>query len=168
MRKRLLFILIVMIVFNMAGCNKAEKDDNEFTITNEEREVLKKSYEELDENERRKAELETTVEDIIKNRDYGDDVVIEDIAINRDMGRDEEGYYVALVRLKFERKNRRKTANEMMRMYSDDIVATLADKGVEDVSEAAVFWKDEYNNRNLKYAYEFKNGKFYITDVVGE
>ena len=86
MRKRLLFILIVMIVFNMAGCNKAEKDDNEFTITNEEREVLKKSYEELDENERRKAELETTVEDIIKNRDYGDDVVIEDIAINRDMG----------------------------------------------------------------------------------
>ena len=55
MRKRLLFILIVMIVFNMAGCNKAEKDDNEFTITNEEREVLKKSYEELDENERRKA-----------------------------------------------------------------------------------------------------------------
>lgn len=28
------------------------------------------------------------------------------------------------------------------------------------MSEAVVFWKNEYNNRSLKYAYEFKDGNF--------
>ncbi|MEY8304162.1 hypothetical protein [Anaerosalibacter bizertensis] len=221
MRKRLLFILIIVIAFNMVGCKKAEEDDNEFIITDEEREVLKKSYKDLDEKERitlsiieikinkpesmateedkqnferlqqekeeygerlaeinksnndeplevdRKSELETTVKNIIKNGDYNK-VAIEDITINDDMGRDEEGYYIALIRLKFGPKNRINTANEMMRMYSDDIVATLANKGIEDISEAVVFWEDEYNNRSLKYAYEFKDGKFYVMDIMGE
>ncbi len=60
------------------------------------------------------------------------------------------------------------TANQMMKMYSDDLVTTLAKKGIKDISEAAVFWKDSYNNRNLKYAYEYRNGGFYVTDVMGE
>jgi len=56
----------------------------------------------------------------------------------------------------------------MMRMYSDDMVATLANQGVNDVSEAVVFWEDDYNNRTVKYAYEFMNGAFYVADIAGE
>ena len=56
----------------------------------------------------------------------------------------------------------------MTKLYSDDIVATLANKGIRDISEAIIFWEDNYNNRNLKYAYEDKNGGFYVTDVMGE
>ena len=55
-----------------------------------------------------------------------------------------------------------------MKMYSDDLVATLAKKGITDISEAAIFWEDEYNNRNVKYAYEYKDGEFYIEDIAGE
>ena len=55
-----------------------------------------------------------------------------------------------------------------MRMYSDDLVATLAENGVTDISEAVIFWEDEYNNRTVKYAFEYRNGGFYITDIMGE
>ncbi len=120
------------------------------------------SKEELDE----KSEIETTIKNRIKEQYHN--VTIDDIRINDDLGRDEEGYYIVLVDLRFEVKNRRKTANEMMRMYSDDLVAILAKKGIESISEACVFWEDEYNNRNLKYAYKFTDGNFYIMDVVGE
>ena len=65
-------------------------------------------------------------------------------------------------------KNTHETANEMMKMYSDDLVATIAKKGIQDISEVAVFWEDNYNNRNLKHAYEYRNGGFYVTDVMGE
>ena len=54
----------------------------------------------------------------------------------------------------------------MMRMYSDDLVATLANQGIDDISQVAIFWKDEYNDRDLKYAYEYRDGGFYITDIV--
>jgi hypothetical protein len=60
------------------------------------------------------------------------------------------------------------TANQMMKMYSDDLVATIAKKGIQDISEAALFWEENYNNRNLKYVYEYRNGGFYVTDVMGE
>lgn len=115
----------------------------------------------------RKSEIEKAIKDRI-NEGYYHSVSIEEITINDDMGKDEEGYYIALIKLYFEIKNRRKTANEMMRMYSDDLVATLANKGIEDISEVVVFWKDEYNDRSLKYVYEYKDGGFYIADIMGE
>ncbi len=55
-----------------------------------------------------------------------------------------------------------------MKMYSNDLMASLAKKGITDISEAAIFWEDKYNNRNVKYSYEYKDGNFYITDIAGE
>lgn len=123
--------------------------------------------EEAKKPENRKRAIESAIKGRVNEGDYRG-VSVDKITINEDMGKNEKGYYIVLVNLNFEVPNREKTANEMMRMYSDDLVASLAKKGIADVSEAAVFWKDKYNNRNLKYAYEYRNGGFYITDIMGE
>lgn len=115
----------------------------------------------------RKSEIETLIKDRINDGDYGD-AKLEKITINENLGTDKPDAYIALVYLDFNRANKRQTGNEVMRMFSDDLVATLAKQGVTDVSEAAIFWKDDYNNRNVKYAYEYRNGGFYITDIMGE
>jgi len=47
-------------------------------------------------------------------------------------------------------------------------IQTRKQEVFEQKSEAAVFWKDDYNKRNVKYAYEYKNGGFYVMDVAGE
>jgi len=113
----------------------------------------------------RKGELEKAIRKRIEEGGYNK-VTIDKITINEDLGNEEEGYYIALVHLTFGVKNREETANEMMRMYSDDLVATLANQGIDDISQVAIFWKDEYNDRDLKYAYEYRDGGFYITDIV--
>ncbi len=115
---------------------------------------------------------EEEIESIIRIRiDEGDYLSAEltEIRINQDMGYEgPDTLFIALIYFDYTISNTRDTANEMMRMYSDDLVATLANKGVQDVSEAAVFWKDDYNNRNLKYAYDYRDGGFYISDIAGE
>jgi hypothetical protein len=44
----------------------------------------------------------------------------------------------------------------------------LANQGFEDITEAAIFWQDDYNNRSVKYAYEYRDGGFFISDIAGE
>lgn len=156
-----------------SGATEEDKENYERLMKEKEEyikelEAVNRSEEvEVDPKTIRKSEIEAAIRNRINEGDYTD-VKLDKITINEDMGKDEEGYYIALVRLNFQVKNRRKTANEMMRMYSDDLVATLAKKGIEDISQAAIFWRDEYNDRDLKYAYEYKNGGFYITDIMGE
>ena len=142
------------------GTELPEKDYDEYMKDTKDTKLGKKLEFE------RKSYIEKSIKDRVQDEYHS--VSIEKITINDDMGKDEEGYYIALIKLVFEAKNRRKTANEMMRMYSDDLVATLASKGIDDISRAVVFWKDGYNNRQLKYSYNFKDGKFYITDIMGE
>jgi hypothetical protein len=116
----------------------------------------------------RKAELERIFKNRLNEGDYYD-TTLREIKINEDLGH--EGpttRYIALVYLNFTINNTRSTANDVMRLYSDDLVATVAAKGVRDISEAAVFWNDSYNNRSLKYAYVFSNNSFYLDDVMGE
>lgn len=125
--------------------------------------------EQLEPEEELTRELE--IKAIVKSRiDDGDylNAKLDRIRVNKDYGSEEQDKYIVLVDLIFDIKNTRQTGNEMMRMYSDDLVATLANQGIDDVSEAAVFWEDDYNNRTVKYAYEFMDGAFYIADIAGE
>ncbi|MCT4507900.1 MAG: hypothetical protein N4A48_03940 [Tepidibacter sp.] len=115
----------------------------------------------------RKSEIETAVRNEFSNGDYLN-VKLSKITINENLGTEASDDYIALIYLKFDVKNTRKTGNNVMRMYSDDLVAKLANQGIADISESAIFWEDEYNERDVKYAYEYKNGGFYIMDIAGE
>jgi len=115
----------------------------------------------------RKSEIEALIKDRINDDDYKN-TKLDRITINENLGTDTPNDYIALVYFEFDIQNTRKTGNEVMRMYSDDLVATLAENGVTDISEAVIFWEDEYNNRTVKYAFEYRNGGFYITDIMGE
>lgn len=77
------------------------------------------------------------------------------LVVNRNLGNEESTTYIALVYLDFNVRNTRNTGNELMRMYSDDIAAFTANQGVADIDQFVVFWKDEYNNRSLKYTYDY-------------
>lgn len=148
-----------------SGIKEAETDLDEI----KEEEPKEKTEEEV-ETERitgRKIELKRNIESRINEGDYTS-AKLDKIAINNNLGDEEGETYIALVYLKFDIKNRRKTANEMMRMYSDDLAATLANKGIKDIAEIAIFWEDEYNDRNVKYAYEYEDGQFFVTDIAGE
>jgi hypothetical protein len=113
----------------------------------------------------RRDRIKEIIEDRIQEGEYLN-TTLDKVTINDDLGNEEEGYYIALVYLEFDIMNSEKTGNEVMKMYSDDLVSTIANKGVEDISEFVVFWEDEHNDRSLKYAYEYKDGGFYIADVV--
>ncbi|WP_313758567.1 hypothetical protein [Tissierella sp.] len=115
--------------------------------------------------ENRKKDIEKAIKNRVEDGDYKN-AKLDKITINEDLGSEEDGLYIALVYFTFDIRNKKETGNELMRMYSDDLVATLADKGIEDISEAAIFWVDDYNNRNLKYAYGYKDGGFYIMDIA--
>lgn len=177
------FLFIVVLCFSLilfAGCGSPENDtphdgnrnnvidsidDSEETVDPvEEHEV--ESEKEIEQVVDRKSKIEKAIRDRIDDGDYLS-AKLTKININDNLGAD-DGTCIALIYFDFDIKNTRNTANEMMRMYSDDLVATLANQGITDISEAAVFWKDDYNNRNVKYAYEYRNGNFYVADIAGE
>ncbi len=56
------------------------------------------------------------------------------------LGTEDDGDYIALVYLVFNTKNTISTGNDVMRMYSDDLVATLAEQ-FSNVAQAAIFGK---------------------------
>lgn len=115
----------------------------------------------------RKSELEKAIRNRINDGDYTY-TKLDRITINENLGTDIPDDYIVLVYFIFDIKNTRNTGNNLMRMYSDDLVATLANKGITDISEAAIFWEDQYNSRSVKYAYEFRNDGFFIMDIAGE
>lgn len=117
--------------------------------------------------EDRKSEIENAIKSRIDDGKYRT-ANLDKIIINENLGQGVEGTYIALVYFKFDIMNTRETGNKVMRMYSDDLAATLANKGIKDVAEIAIFWEDDYNKRNVKYAYEYKNGNFYVMDIAGE
>ncbi len=117
--------------------------------------------------EGRKAEIYDIVLSRIESGDYLN-ATITDIKLNDNLGTDTEGDYILLVYGSFDVKNSKETGNKLLRMYADDLMASVAGEGVTEVIEGAVFWEDDYNNRTVKYAYEFEDGNFIITDVMGE
>jgi len=108
-------------------------------------------------------QIEHAITTRLNSGDYKN-TVLDRFAVNENMAAD-DGTYITLVYLIFDVPNSVGTGNEMMRMYSDDLVASLAEKSSK-ICEAAIFWHDEYNDRSLKYAYEYRNGGFYLTSKM--
>lgn len=117
--------------------------------------------------EGRKAEIYDIAHDRIKEGEYPN-VTITDIKLNDNLGSPEDGDFILLINGTFDIKNSKDTGNNVLKMYANDLVATVANNGVTEVFEAAIFWKDDYNNRTVKYAYEYNDGEFSITDIMGE
>ncbi|KGO14289.1 hypothetical protein NZ45_07975 [Clostridium botulinum] len=190
MKKLLITISLVLILISLIGCENKNENKNNTTETktvsqqkeDEKNKEIEESKQEVVEDNKKsensedkskpieqkkdpKSEIETSINDIFNNGDYTN-AKLNSITVNENLGTDISNDYIALVYLKFDIKNSRKTANEVMKMYSDDLVAKLA--SCSEISEIAVFWEDEYNNRTVKYAYKHKNDGFYIMDIAGE
>lgn len=156
-----IIVMVIALAMLMIGCG----DDKQETANSDPVKEVVNNEPEKDLTEAEK--IEKIIRDRVIEKEYRK-VEINEITINENLGTEEDGDYIALVYLDFNVMNPEGTGNKMMRMYSDDLVANLANSGIDTVCEAAVFWKDDYNNRNLKYAYEYENGGFYITDIAGE
>lgn len=160
-KKIMLAVVMIIALMLVAGCG----GDSQETPSNGPAKEAVSNEQEKELNEAEK--IEKVIRDRIDEGEYRS-TKLDRITVNENLGTEEGGDYIALVYLKFDIKNTKNTGNKMMRMYSDDLVAAMASKGITNVCEAAVFWEDEYNDRNLKYTYEYRNGGFYITDIAGE
>lgn len=165
--KILLGITAVIIVISFLGGNSDDGNDKvgpvDDTVTAEDVESEEKLVNPYDGE---KGELYDLIVGVINEGDYLNTTVNE-VTLNDNMGNDEGGY-ILLVRGTFDIKNSRESGNDVLRMYSNDLMGTLAKEGVEDIIESAIFWRDDYNNRTVKYSYEYKDGQFEIYDVMGE
>jgi hypothetical protein len=151
----LLFIAMLLLPA-LTGCTTLQEQDVKVTqpITDNQVVVVRKS------------EIEALIRDRVNDGEYIG-AELNRVVVNKDYGTTSSNKYIALVYFDLNKMSR-KTGNSLMRMSSDDLVLTLAKKGVTDIRQVAIFWRDDYNNRNVKYAYEYRNGKAYITDVIGE
>jgi len=164
----MIMVLITLMVFVFVGCGSFQEGLEDGMSPNEEDASNDTSGEEEPETVSRSTEIENAIRSRIDEGKYNN-AKLDKITINNDYGSDSpEDYFIALVYFVFDIKNTRATGNEVMRMYSDDLVATLANQGIEDITEAAIFWQDDYNNRSVKYAYEYRDGGFFISDIAGE
>lgn len=92
------------------------------------------------------------------------DTDIDKITINDDLGTGSG--YIALVYLTWNVKNSADTSKKMLKMYSDDLAATVAGK-YADVHEISVFWKVPYlTDQTSKWQYSCKEGNAFLTDNV--
>lgn len=177
--KKLLIIITGLLLLGMIGISGCISEEEtpfapETTPGYEKTEEFKARQNEtaravqtnIDDRKARQNEIARTVQTYIDDRNYRS-AKQTDLAINYNWGK-EDGSFILLAYFDFTAKNSRNTANEMMKMYSDDLVASLANQGITDISEATVFWKDDYNNRNVKYTYEYKNDGFFVSHIMGE
>ena len=69
-------------------------------------------------------------------------------------------------RLTWNVENNRELTEKMLRMYSDDLAAAIADDQ-PDVQEIAVFWEVPYHgNKTTKFSYERRSNGMYLTDII--
>ena len=81
---------------------------------------------------------------------------IDRITINVDLGTEKPDDYIALVYLTWNVQNSGSMSKKMIKMYSDDLAATIAKERL-DVQEIAIFWTVPYlNNASAKCSYERK------------
>lgn len=90
------------------------------------------------------------------------------VTVNEDISEGNKGKYIALVYMELDITNTVKNNNKTMRVYSDDLVATLANEGHESIGSVAVFWDDHYNDRDVKYSYTHEEEGFRVDDIAGE
>lgn len=173
MKKILILVITLFMLFGVVACSSGEEDvettetteqvveeQDEITEDDENKGEIEENYLYTDNEE--KHSIEKAIVERINDGEYMS-ATLDRYAIN---GESEE--CIVLVYFNFEAMNKEETGNDMMKMYSDDIVATLANASFDNISEATIFWEDEYNNRSVKYAYEYDGNGFYISDIQGE
>ena len=152
-------LLGLMICLSLSACNATDSKAN--TSTNAEASVIgtTETTVALSEQEQIESILKVRIEEAY------DDTEIDHITINDDLGTEVENDYIALVYLTWNCKNSGKTSKEMLKMYSDDLAATLAEQN-DSVQEIAIFWTVPYLNDNAKCSYERRNGGFAVMDTA--
>lgn len=85
------------------------------------------------------------------------DTKVESITVNNDS--------IALIHLTWDTKNTEETTKKMLRMYSDDLAATMSAK-YDNLTEIAVFWKSTYLSKDYKWHYACKDGKALMDDSM--
>lgn len=85
------------------------------------------------------------------------DTNIDHITVNNDN--------IVLAYLVWNVKNSEKTTKEMLRMYSDDLAATLTDD-YDDLKEIAVFWNVPYLSKDYKWHYTCTSSGAYMDDSM--
>ena len=95
-----------------------------------------------------------------------DKTTVDSVTVNPDLGTEQDGDYVVLVNLTWQRKNSKKTSQEMLDMYSSDMAARMY-KDLPEVQELAVFWKVPYlNNGSAKISFQRASDGMVYTDKV--
>ena len=167
------WVIAVVIVIGIIG---GVKKDNPSSKTTEEASSTETTHasediateesvaEALDNTEEPMASIERVIRDRINDEyTYSD---IDRITINEDLGTDVESDYIALVYITWTQQNSGETSKEVLKLYSDDLAATVAQK-CDNVQEIAVFWTVPYlNNAKAKCSYEQKNGNMYEMDMM--
>ena len=101
------------------------------------------------------------IEDIVKARasDFAG-TSLSSVTINPNLGR-ADGSKVVLVYLNWDEEHSAGTANEILRMHSDDLASDLAE--IPNVSNCAIFWKSSYLGGTGKWQYERNDdGQMYL------
>ena len=109
------------------------------------------------------------IEQAIDNRVSGNytNTTVDRISVNDDLGTENNrNDWVVLVYLTWDVRNSADTSEKMLRMYSDDLAASLANE-FNNIQEIACFWEVPYLTSNTsKWAYERSGDRMYLTDNV--
>lgn len=101
----------------------------------------------------------------VKSSDYYN-AEVESVSINDDLGTDAAGDKIVTARLKFTAANNGATAKSVLRIFSDDLAATVY-KECPDVNEIVFFWTaTQLNNAEAKCAYQRRDTGMAATDEM--
>lgn len=89
---------------------------------------------------------------------------IDSITINDDLGKG--AGYIATINLTWAAQNSAGTSKDVLKLYSDDLAATIAQE-YDTVHEIAIFWSVPYlTTKTSKWAYACHDGGAYLSDNV--
>jgi len=178
-----IFLMVLsVIVDEPSNTTEVASDSNETEVVEETEEDKEETVDEAavekgEEPEETEVEASEESDKIIRDMEIRDIITeraeenydgfeIDNIRINENLGDEESDTYIVLVDLLWTRSNREDTANEMIKVTSQDVAANLHNKGADDVAEVAVFTHDEYNDNQHKHSFEWTEQGFAITDTM--
>lgn len=157
MRKRFLLLSALVLCLLLCACETKQDGTNasseiELNTATEETVALTE-----------KEQIEKILSERIEEEYYN--TVIDGITINDDLGTEKEDDYIALVHLTWNTRNSGKLSKTVLKMYSDDLAATLAEEN-DSVQEIAIFWTVPYLNDTAKCSYERVPNGFRVMDEM--
>ncbi len=157
MEKRFSILLALVLCLLLCACGTKQDEtavssETELSMTTEETVALTE-----------KEQIEKILRERIEEEYYN--TVIDGITVNDDLGTEKENDYIALVYLTWNTRNSGKLSKTVLKMYSDDLAATLAE-GNDSVQEIAVFWTVPYLNDKAKCSYERVPNGFRVMDEM--